>query len=225
MPQLVELRVDAVAREAAVARERRRLVDERAPIRSRTSARSSSPAARLRSSGAWNAVELGAHARHGGARLAQRDEVARPGGAERRARHQPLEVVHRLQRLAEPAALGRAERRAPRRRRAGRESARATSSGRSSQARSSRPPIEVTVRSISCSSDPCAPPSLPVTTSRCFSVIGSMIEALGRGAIHDGAHVREVRLLRVAQVVRQAARGLHRGLVPVRGRSPRGRGS
>ena len=42
--QLVELGVDAVAREAAVARQRRRLVDERRSIRSRTSARSSSSA-------------------------------------------------------------------------------------------------------------------------------------------------------------------------------------
>ena len=49
-----------------------------------------------------------------------------------------------------------------------------TTSGRSSQARSSRPPIAVTVRSISWSSEPWRPPSIASTTSRCFSVVGSI---------------------------------------------------
>ena len=38
------------------------------------------------------------------------DQIARPGGAERGARDQPLHVVHRLQRVADLGALGGAER-------------------------------------------------------------------------------------------------------------------
>ena len=41
--------------------------------------------------------------------MLEADEIARAGGAERRARHQPLEVLHRLDRVAELAALGGAE--------------------------------------------------------------------------------------------------------------------
>ncbi len=51
-----------------------------------------------------------AEARHGGERGAQRHEIARPGGAEGGAGHEPLDVVHGPQRVAELAALGRAER-------------------------------------------------------------------------------------------------------------------
>ena len=51
-----------------------------------------------------------AHARHGGNRLPQRDQIARPGDAERRARDEPLDVVNRLERLAQLGALGRPER-------------------------------------------------------------------------------------------------------------------
>ena len=54
--------------------------------------------------------EHGAHARNHGQRLLEADQIARPGGAERRARDQPLEILHRLDRVAELAALGRAER-------------------------------------------------------------------------------------------------------------------
>ena len=56
-PQLVELGIDAVAREAAVARERRRVVDERRldPL-PRTSARSSSSASSERTSGACSSA-------------------------------------------------------------------------------------------------------------------------------------------------------------------------
>ena len=40
---------------------------------------------------------------------------------------------------------------------------------------SSRPPIDVTVRSISCSSDPVRPPIADSMTLRFLSVVGSMI--------------------------------------------------
>ena len=180
--QLVELGVDAVADEAAVARERRRLVDQRAPRSRRGRRRRSSSSAT--SERDERRLQLGeqrrARAGSTAERLLQADEIARPGGAERRARDQPLEVLDGLERLAELAALGRPERelldrvepiadRLERRR-----------SGRSSHARSSRLPIDVTVRSSSSSSDPSRPPSEPSTISRCFSVVGSMSSASAR---------------------------------------------
>ena len=58
------------------------------------------------------------------------------------------------------------------------------------------------------SSDPGAPPSAPSTTSRCRSVDG--IDRAGRRrrvAERDVAHVREIGLLRVAQVVHEGAGG------------------
>ena len=94
-------------------------------------------------------VEQQPHARDRRERLPQRHEIARTGGAERGA--------------ARPAARGRGRPSAPRgtcRARCARNASSSTASsrswmrssatsGRSSQARSSRPPIDVTVRSIS----------------------------------------------------------------------------
>jgi hypothetical protein len=48
------------------------------------------------------------------------------------------------------------------------------SSGFNSQVLSRRPPIDVTVRSISWSSDPVRPPSADSMTLRFLSVVGSM---------------------------------------------------
>ena len=108
--QFVERRVEAVADEAAVAGERRRLVDER-----RFDGR-----AHLR-----HVVQFGGQAseerrlqlledhpdpRDRAERLLQRDEVAGTGRPEHGPRHEPLEVLDGLQRLAELAALGRLER-------------------------------------------------------------------------------------------------------------------
>ena len=111
-PQLVELGIDAVAHEAAVARERGRLVDERAlDARRARPARSSSSATRLRTSGAWSSVEdQRARAGWRPATGCSADEIARAGRAERGAGDEPLEVLHGLQRLAELAALRAAER-------------------------------------------------------------------------------------------------------------------
>ena len=109
-PQLVELPIDAVAREAAVAREHRRVFGQRRFNR----------AADVR-----EVVELGdersherrlqlaehrAHPRHDAERLPEADEVAWSGGAEGGTRDEPLEVLNGFQRLAEPAAIGRTER-------------------------------------------------------------------------------------------------------------------
>ena len=132
--------------------------------------------------------------------MPQRHEIARPRGAERDAADEPLEVVDDLQHLAELAAVGGAKgelldgvqpiadplERAP--------------AGAAATPRSIRPPIDVTVRSISLSSEPCGPPSLPATTSRCLSVIGSMSRQSADGPVGDRAHMGEVGLLRVAQV-------------------------
>ena len=174
-------RIDAVAGEAAVARERRRLVDQR----------------RLdRVAHVGEIVELGdqraderrlqlARARCvtrgiDGQRLLQADQIARPGGAERGARDQPLEILHRLAACRGTCRARWSGTRAPRPRRADRESARARRSGRSSHARSSRLPIDVTVRSISSSSDPVA---------AAFRALDDL-EVLQRGRIDEQARRR-----------------------------------
>ena len=101
--------VDAVADEAAVTRDRRRLFDERAvqlvaQVGEIVELGDEAPDERR--------VQLGqqhAHARHGRDGLPQRDEVARPRDAERRAGHEALDVVNRLERLAQLGAFGRSE--------------------------------------------------------------------------------------------------------------------
>ena len=108
--QIVELGVDAVADHPAVAGDGRRLVEERGlELRPQVG----------------EIVELGdealderrlrlrqqhANARHERDRLPQRHEIARAGGPERGARDEALDVVDRLQRLAQLGALGRAKR-------------------------------------------------------------------------------------------------------------------
>ena len=118
--------------------------------------------------------QRGPHARDGRQRLPQRHEVARAGRAERRARHEPLEVVNRLERLAELAAIGRAEREllhgvepvADALERA----------ERAQQPRAQQPAAHRRDRAIDLVEQRALrrSPSLPVTTSRCLSVIGSM---------------------------------------------------
>ena len=80
-------------------------------------------------------------------------------------------------------------------------------SGRSSQARSRRLPIDVMRPIELVSSEPSRPPSEPSRISRCFSVVGSMSSPSARCAVGDGADVGEVGLLRVAQVLDQRAGG------------------
>ncbi len=123
--QLVELGVDAVADHAAVAGQRRRLVDDRGldgvthvgeVVELRDEAGDQRRPA---------LAEQQPHPRHRGQRRPQGHQVARARRRQRDPRHQPLEVEHRLQ--ASRAAC-RARRRgtpAPRPRRGARESARA----------------------------------------------------------------------------------------------------
>ena len=144
-------------------------------------------------------------------RLLQTDEIARTGGAERGAGHQPLEVLDGFDRVAELAALGRPERQfldrvepiadrlerhqrteqpraeqpaAHRRHRCGRVRRAAT--------RRVRPPSPRRSRGASASSD---------RSSR----------RVGPLPIGDGPDVREVDLLRAAQVVHERAGGRHGG--------------
>ncbi len=143
-------------------------------MRSRTSVSSSSSAHRLTSSGAPTSLKIcftrGTAASDKRSDTSSRGPVvASAARATRRSRSWTAFIVSRnfprsVERKASSSTASRRSRM--------RSSAQ---SGRSSQARSKRPPIAVIVRSTSFSSDPCGPPSLPVTTSRCFSVIGSMI--------------------------------------------------
>ena len=108
--QLVELRIDAVANHAAVARDRGRLVEQRAVERVahvRQIVELGDEASHERR---LEIVEHQPHARDGGDRLAQRDEVARTGGAQRRARDEAFDVVHVLQRVAQLGSRRAAER-------------------------------------------------------------------------------------------------------------------
>ena len=107
--QRIELGVDAVAREAAVARQRRRVVDEHGvdgaadvseivePGHQRPDERCLQPSSSSRTRGT-TVSELQAH------------EVARAGGAERGARDQPFEILDTLRDVAKLAALSGAKR-------------------------------------------------------------------------------------------------------------------
>ena len=87
--------IDAVADHAAVARDERRLVDQRAVERVAHVDEVVELGDEAPDQRRLELLEHHPHARDGGDRLAQRHQVARTGGAERRARDQPLDVVHR----------------------------------------------------------------------------------------------------------------------------------
>ena len=146
-----------------------------------------------------------------GQRLAQRDQIARPGGAERGARDQPLQVVDGLQRLAELALAQWNGTPALPPRRDGRESRSSVASGRSSQPRSRRPPIDVIVRSISSSSEPFVSALAAGNDLQVLERDRIDDQAVAGGLVGDRADVREVGFLRVAQIRRQPARGLDGG--------------
>ena len=107
--QLVERRVDAVADASPVVGRDRRIVHERrldgvANVGDVIELRDQTPRQRRaaiaqQATDPWNDP-------YG---LPQRDEVPRPSGAERNARDQPFEIVHRLERVAQLRPLGAAE--------------------------------------------------------------------------------------------------------------------
>ena len=126
--------------------------------------------------------------------------------------------------LSSSRSFGRArscETRSPRRRRVDPESARARRADAPATARSSRPPIAVTVRSIVSSSEPARPPSAPSTTLRWRSVTGSIEQRVGGDAQRDVADVRQLAALRLAQVGDDGAGGRRRPPARRRGRSRR----
>ena len=175
-------RIDAVAREPAFARERRRIVDERrfdqlADVRQvvelRDAASRRAAPADPRAPSAARGIDR--------ERLLQADQVARTGGAQRGPGDQPLEILHALDGVAELAAFGRAKRELL----DGVQPIAGSASER--QQRPEQPrraaggcAIDVTVRSSSSSSDPARPPSDPSRISRCLSVVGSMSSASAR---------------------------------------------
>ena len=207
--QVVELGVDAVADHAAVARDRRRLVDERrvelvAEVGEIVELGDEAPDERRLQLG-----EEHAHARHGGNRLSQRDEVARPGDAERRARDEPLDVVNRLERLAQLGAFGRAERQLldgvepilnPLER-----------DERPEQPRAQQPAAHRRHRAVDLVQQRSGAPAvggvdhLEVAQRRRIDE-----QAVGAGAERDLTDVGEIGLLRVAQVVDERAGRAHR---------------
>ncbi len=89
------------------------------------------------------------------------------------------------------------------------------SSGRSNQPRMSRPPIDVTVRSISSSSDPVRPPVVASDHLEIAQRGRIDHQAVGAGAERDLAQVREIRLLCLPQVLHERARGADRRRVIV----------
>ena len=107
--QVVELRIDAVTSEAAVARERTRLVNERAldqiaDVDQVVELRQEALQQRC-----LHFVEHQAQAGNGGNREPQRDEIAGTSRSERDAPDQPLDVVHCFQHFAKPSAIGRSK--------------------------------------------------------------------------------------------------------------------
>ena len=151
-------------------------------------------------------VEQHAHARHGRDRLPQRDEVARTGGAERGARDEALDVVHRLERVAQLRALGRAERELldgvepildPLER-----------DERPQQPRAQQPAAHRRHRAIDLVQQRSGAAAVGGFDDLEVPQRGRIDEqAVGAGAEGDLADVREVGLLRVAQVVHERAGG------------------
>ncbi len=101
--------VDPVANRAAVARQRRRLVDERRFELLPHVGEVVEPGSQAADERRAQLADEEPHARHRGERLAQRDQIPRAGGAERRAGDQPLHVVDGAQRVLHLRPLGAAE--------------------------------------------------------------------------------------------------------------------
>ena len=107
--QRVEVGVDAVADHAAVAGQRRRLLDQRRGQRVAHVGEVVQLADQALDERRRHRLEHQPHARDRGQRLAQRDQVARAGRADRHPADEPLEIVDGAQRIAQAAALGRLE--------------------------------------------------------------------------------------------------------------------
>jgi hypothetical protein len=147
-----------------------------------------------------------AHARDGRDRLAQRYQVARAGGAERRAPDQPLDVVHRLQRVAQLDPRRAAEREVFDGVEAILDSLQRDQ--RTQQPCAQQPAAHRRDRAIDLLQQRSRPPAVARLDHLEVLQRGRIDEeAVGAGAEGDVADVREIRLLRVAQVLHQRAGG------------------
>ena len=139
----------------------------------RTSLRSSSSPTRLLTSGAWHSVSISARR---GTAASERPSATRSRGlavdkAMREINRSRSRIDFSVSRsLPRSVVLTASSSTASRRSRIASRAVR----GRSSQARSNRPPIGVMVRSISSRSVPARPPAIDSTISRCLSVVGSI---------------------------------------------------
>ncbi len=202
--EVVQFRIHAVTREAAVPREGGRLFDERA-IDEVTDV---GEVVELRQQAAeqrrLDGREHHLHTRRCGQRLLQRHQVTRAGGAERRARHEALEIVHRLQRLAELATVRRAEREVL-------DGVQAVADAferaeRPQQPRAQHAAAHRGDRAIDLVQQ--RSPGAAVAARDHLEVLQRDRiddQAVGARSVGDAAHVREVRLLRVAEVGDQTA--------------------
>ncbi len=175
-----------------------------ASIASRTSARSSSPATSERTSGACRSARTVRTRGTTGERLLEADQIARARRAERGAGDQPLEILDGLQRVAQLAALGGPEGelldrveaiadRLERHQRAQQPGAQQPAADRGDRAIElvEQRAVAAALRSLE---------DLEVLERRRIDE-----ERVGALAVRDGADVREVGLLRLAQVVDERA--------------------
>ena len=139
----------------------------------RTSLKSSSSPTRLRTSGAWHSVSISTRR---GIAASERPSAIRSRGlavdsAMREISRSRSRIDFSVSRsLPRSVVLTASSSTASRRSRMASRAVR----GRSSHARSNRPPMGVTVRSISSSRLPARPPAIDSTISRCLSVVGSI---------------------------------------------------
>ena len=147
--------------------------------------------------------------RHRRQRLAQPDQIARAGGGQRHPRHQPLEVEHRLQRLAHLAAIGGPERQLLDR--VEPIADRLERHQRGQQPGAHQPAAHRGHGAVDLVEQRSGPS--PVRRLDQLEVAhrgGIHQQPAGRLAQPQRAHVRQVGLLRVAQVADQGAGGGHR---------------
>src|SRR6185503_7682827 len=213
VPELVELGIDTVANRAAVAGERRRLVQER---RFEIAAQicqiveTSSQASDERRA---EPVEQQADPRNRRQRLTQRDQIAGTRGAERGAGHQPLHVVHRPERVLDFRALGGAERELFDR-------IEAILDALERQQRLQQPGPEQTPphrrdRAVDLVEQRSGAAAIRRLDDVEVLERGRVDdETVGAGAERDLADVREVGLLRLTEILHERARGADRGRMP-----------
>ena len=207
--QIVELRIHAVADDAAVARQRRRLVDQRAVelVAQIGAGRRARRPGSARAAPGTRRAACGRAARPRATGEARRDRAGPAVPSAARATSRSTSWT-RLQRVAQLGALGARGTRSPRPRRADPGSARATTQ-RPKQPGAQQAPAHRRDRAIDFVQQRSGAAAVRRlrSTSRFRSVVGSMTRqsAPVRNAIV--AHVREVGLLRVAQVLDEGAGG------------------